>query len=78
MMLVDEKDFSRKKTTHELAAEPEDVSMQEYEMYKTNKQSTSLIPASHDEVLKTFGTVNGNKILEFILENGNKAGRVDM
>jgi hypothetical protein len=78
VMVVDEKDFSKKRTTHELAAGPTDVAMQEYEMFKTTEQNTSLVPASHQEVLKTFGTTNGNKILEFLFDNGNMAGKVTM
>ena len=77
VMILDDKDFASKKQTF-AAGEPKDVPIQEYEMFKTTQQSTSLVPATEMEVLRTFGSTNGNTILEFMFENGNMNGKVTM
>ena len=77
VMVLDDRDYAAKKQMIEMGT-PQDVDMQPYEMYKTTATNTSLVPASEMEVLKTFGTVNGNKILEFIFLNGNTNGTVEM
>lgn len=77
VMVVDDRDFAAKKQIHE-TGEVTTVEMQPYQMFKTTKQAMSMVPASEDEVLQTFGTVNGNKILEFMFINGNLNGKVAM
>ena len=77
VMVLDERDFAAKKQIFE-AGQPQDVDMQPYEMFKTTQQATSLVPATEMEVLQTFGSVNGNKILEFFFMHGNTNGKVQM
>ena len=77
VMLVDDRDFAEKKQLFE-AGEPKDVPMQPYQMYKTTKQNTSLVPAPENEVLHTFGSINGNKILEFMFQQGNLNGKIQL
>ncbi|CAB9515056.1 expressed unknown protein [Seminavis robusta] len=75
VMMLDERDFAAKKQLFETGV-PTDVQMQPYEMFKTTQSSISLVPATEMEVLNTFGSINGNKILEFMFESGNMNGKV--
>jgi hypothetical protein len=63
--------------------DPTQVAIQEYQMYKTGGPASSeggavatnaMVPCPEMEVLQTFGSINGNKILEFLLQNGNLTG----
>lgn len=79
VFVVDEKDFEEKKHQYQQAGnEFTKVPIQEYKMFKTTAQDTSMVPCPEMEVLKTFGSINGNQILEFLFTNGNMNGKVAM
>ena len=67
VMVVEEKDFAEKKEIFE-KGEPKDVPAQEYAMFKTTKEGAAA-PVSQEEVATTFGTADGNKILEFVFHS---------